>query len=45
VLDLGCGRDALAFLVKEARPAAAVTGLDVDGRDVAWARTCVHGDR
>jgi ubiquinone/menaquinone biosynthesis C-methylase UbiE len=38
VLDLGCGRGALTFLVKEAQPGAIVTGLDVDEKSVIWAR-------
>ena len=38
VLDLGCGRGALAFIVKREHPEALVTGLDVDERSVAWAR-------
>jgi cyclopropane fatty-acyl-phospholipid synthase-like methyltransferase len=38
VLDPGCGRGALALLVKEVQPGVAVTGLDVYERDVARAR-------
>ena len=45
VLDPGCGRGVLAFLVKESQPGAAVTGLDVDERDVARARRCARGKR
>jgi cyclopropane fatty-acyl-phospholipid synthase-like methyltransferase len=45
VLDLGCGRGALSFLVKEARPASVVIGLDVDEKAVAWARRWARRDR
>ncbi len=38
VLDLGCGRGALAFAVKWAHPEAKVTGIDVDAPDVERAR-------
>jgi ubiquinone/menaquinone biosynthesis C-methylase UbiE len=38
VLDLGCGTGTLALLVKRIRPAARVTGLDVDPRILAIAR-------
>ena len=38
VLDLGCGRGALTFIVKKDHPEAIVTGLDVDEKDIAWAR-------
>ena len=45
VLDLGCGRGALAFLAKEGRPGAVVTGLDVDENDITWAGTWARWDR
>ena len=38
VLDLGCGRGALTFIVKREHPEALVTGLDVDERSIEWAR-------
>ena len=38
VLDLGCGRGALTFIVKRDHPEALVTGLDVDEKGIAWAR-------
>jgi ubiquinone/menaquinone biosynthesis C-methylase UbiE len=38
VLDLGCGTGTLAILVKRLRPAARVTGLDVDAKILAIAR-------
>ena len=38
VLDLGCGRGVLAFIVKRERPDAIVTGLDVDEKNIIWAR-------
>ena len=38
VLDLGCGQGTLAFLVKERRPEAVVTGLDMDERALGHAR-------
>lgn len=38
VLDLGCGTGTLALLVKQLRPAARVTGLDVDPAILAFAR-------
>lgn len=48
VLDPGCGRGALALLVKEVQPGVAVTGLDVHERDVAragrWAGCAGSGD-